>query len=39
VVRPGDRVPADGVITDGSSSLDESPITGESVPNAKAMGV
>ncbi|ACK81995.1 MAG: heavy metal translocating P-type ATPase [Methylobacteriaceae bacterium] len=38
VVRPGDRVPADGVITDGSSSLDESPITGESVPKAKEVG-
>ena len=38
VVRPGDRVPADGLITDGSSSLDESPITGESVPRAKEVG-
>ncbi|MGF3024172.1 heavy metal translocating P-type ATPase [Methylobacterium aquaticum] len=38
VVRPGDRVPADGVITDGSSSLDESPITGESVPKPKEVG-
>ena len=38
LVRPGDRVPADGLITDGSSSLDESPITGESVPRAKEVG-
>jgi Cd2+/Zn2+-exporting ATPase len=38
LVRPGDRVPADGTITDGTSDLDESPITGESVPVAKAVG-
>ncbi|KOX59086.1 ATPase [Streptomyces purpurogeneiscleroticus] len=38
VVRPGDRVPADGVVTDGASSLDESLITGESVPKAKEPG-
>jgi Cd2+/Zn2+-exporting ATPase len=38
LVRPGDRVPADGEITDGSSSLDESPITGESVPRPKEIG-
>ncbi|KMO37034.1 heavy metal translocating P-type ATPase [Methylobacterium ajmalii] len=38
VVRPGDRVPADGVITDGASSLDEAPITGESVPKPKEVG-
>ncbi|MEQ4597473.1 MAG: heavy metal translocating P-type ATPase [Methylobacteriaceae bacterium] len=38
LVRPGDRVPADGEITDGTSSLDESPITGESVPRPKAVG-
>jgi Cd2+/Zn2+-exporting ATPase len=36
LVRPGDRVPADGQIVEGASSLDESPITGESVPRAKA---
>ncbi|KQP51113.1 ATPase [Methylobacterium sp. Leaf111] len=38
LVRPGDRVPADGEVTDGASSLDESPITGESVPRAKEVG-
>ncbi|MGO4725414.1 heavy metal translocating P-type ATPase [Inquilinus sp. 2KB_23] len=38
LVRPGDRVPADGTITDGASDLDESPITGESVPVAKEVG-
>src|SRR5687768_11859911 len=32
VVRPGDRVPADGVIMAGESSIDQSAITGESVP-------
>jgi Cd2+/Zn2+-exporting ATPase len=38
VVRPGDRVPADGIVADGTSSVDESPITGESVPKSKAPG-
>ncbi|MBF6620002.1 MAG: cadmium-translocating P-type ATPase [Patulibacter sp.] len=32
VVRPGDRVPTDGVIAEGRSSLDQAAITGESVP-------
>jgi Cd2+/Zn2+-exporting ATPase len=32
LVRPGDRIPADGAITDGISGIDESPVTGESVP-------
>jgi Cd2+/Zn2+-exporting ATPase len=38
VVRPGDRVPSDGVVIDGQSEVDESPVTGESVPVAKAVG-
>jgi len=35
LVRPGDRVPADGVILSGNTSIDESPVTGESVPKTK----
>lgn len=31
-VRPGDRCPADGIVRDGTSSIDTAPITGESVP-------
>ena len=37
-VRPGDTVPVDGVVTDGSSYVDESMLTGEPVPTAKAPG-
>jgi Cd2+/Zn2+-exporting ATPase len=38
LVRPGDRVPADGEITDGTSGIDESPVTGESVPKNRGPG-
>ncbi|MFC4148756.1 heavy metal translocating P-type ATPase [Micromonospora mangrovi] len=38
LVRPGGRVPADGRITDGGAELDESMITGESRPVARAVG-
>ena len=37
-VRPGDRVPADGVVLSGASGVDESPVTGESVPRLKQPG-
>ena len=38
VVRPGERVPVDGIITEGHSTLDESMLTGESVPVDKTVG-
>ncbi|RWK92163.1 MAG: cadmium-translocating P-type ATPase [Mesorhizobium sp.] len=38
LVRPGDRIPADGEIAEGDSAIDESPVSGESVPVRKAVG-
>jgi len=38
VVRPGERIPVDGLVTNGSTSIDESLVTGESLPVEKAPG-
>lgn len=38
VVRPGERIPADGIIVEGRSSVDESMITGEFMPVTKSIG-
>ena len=37
LVRPGDRIPADGTIVSGESSIDEAPVTGESTPVRKGV--
>lgn len=38
IIKPGSKIPADGIITSGSSSVDESMITGESIPVEKFVG-
>lgn len=38
LVRPGDRIPLDGIVIDGESRIDTSPVTGEPVPVRAAYG-
>lgn len=38
LIRPGDKIPVDGIVTEGDSSVDESMITGESLPVEKRRG-
>ena len=38
IVRPGEQIPVDGVISEGSTNVDESSLTGESMPVSKALG-
>ena len=37
-IRPGDKIPVDGVVVDGSTNIDESMLTGEPIPVAKQVG-
>ena len=38
IVRPGEKIPADGVVKEGESAVNESALTGESIPSDKAVG-
>ena len=38
IVKPGDKIPVDGVVVDGNTSIDESMLTGESIPVEKNIG-
>lgn len=38
LIKPGERVPIDGIVRDGKTSIDQSAITGESIPVSKEMG-
>jgi len=38
VIRPGEKIPTDGVVVSGASAVDESMVTGESVPREKVLG-
>jgi Cd2+/Zn2+-exporting ATPase len=38
IVKPGEQIPVDGVLAEGSTNVDESSLTGESMPVAKAVG-
>ncbi|WP_428419541.1 heavy metal translocating P-type ATPase [Methylibium sp.] len=37
-IRPGERVPLDGIVTEGTSAIDQAPVTGESIPVDKGVG-
>jgi len=37
-IRPGERVPLDGIVTEGTSAIDQAPVTGESIPVDKTVG-
>src|SRR5437879_2024501 len=38
IVKPGEKIPADGIVTEGASAVDESMLTGEPIPVAKRIG-
>ena len=38
LIKPGEKLPVDGTVTDGESAVNESPVTGESVPKSKYKG-